>query len=92
MHHCLGVGWQFQIQSTYYSPPKVLRFETGEVGAGANSSAQHVHPHSTVEALDMQFVDKQVYGHSSVLSAKTEPMNKHFLPQVRIGVVGDSQW
>ena len=34
---------------TYYSPRKVLRFETGEVGAGANSSAQHVHPHSTVE-------------------------------------------
>ena len=79
---------------TYYSPRKVLRFETGEVGAGANSSAQHVHPHSTVEALDMQFVDKQVYGHSSVLSAKTEPMNKQrdFLPQVRIGVVGDYQW
>ena len=32
------------------------------------------------------------HGHSSVLSAKTEPMNKRFLPQVRIGVVGDSQW
>ena len=89
MHRRLGVGWRFQIQSTYYSPPKVLRFETGEVGTFSPACTPEQH---SGEALDTQFVDKQFYGHSSVLSAKTEPMNKHFLPQVMIGVVGDSQW
>ena len=54
----------------------------GKQFSPACTPAQH-----SGEAIDTQFVDKQVYGHSLVLSAKTEPMNKHFLPQIRIGVV-----
>ena len=77
--------------SKYISEGSLIRDQGSQCRGKQFSSACTPAQHSG-EALDTQFVDKQVYGHSSVLSAKTEPMNKHFLPQVRIGVVGDSQW